>query len=135
MLLDSNVSLEVELAQKRALACRRLLGKVRDGAVKAAITDFHVDSVASVMENYGKGWKELALFFASLLRYKGLMVYPLGMGSRMKATSLMRNHGLDFDDALAIRALEELSMDTIVSYDEDLDSVPWVKRKVPEELT
>ena len=55
MLLDSNIFLEVELAKQHAGACRHLLDKVRDGVVKSAITDFHVDSIVVVMENYGKG--------------------------------------------------------------------------------
>lgn len=134
MLLDSNVFLEVELAEEHGRACKRLLGRIRDGAIRAAITDFHVDSVVVVMESYGKGWKDVALFLISLLRYKGLMVYPLGLGDRIRATSFMRDYGLDFDDALAVQALKELSMETIVSYDDDFDSVEWVKRRTPEDL-
>jgi hypothetical protein len=47
MLLDSNVFLEVELAEQHAEACKHLLSKVRDGVIKSAITDFHVDSNSS----------------------------------------------------------------------------------------
>lgn len=46
----------------------------------------------------------------------------------------MRDYGLDFDDALAVQALKELSTETIVSYDDDFDSVSWVKRRVPEDI-
>jgi len=134
VLLDSNVFLEVELAEQHADACKRFLGKVRDGIIKSAITDFHVDSVVIVMENYGKNWRELSLFLASLLRYRGLKIHPMGLGGRIKAASLMKDYGLDFDNALAAQALRELSMDTIVSYDNDFDSVDWIKRRTPEEL-
>jgi predicted nucleic acid-binding protein len=134
MLLDSNVFLEAELAEEHGRACKQLLGRLRDGVVNAAITNFHVDSVIVVMENYGKGWKEVALFLASLLRYKGLKVYPLGLVSRMRATSFMKDYGLNFNDALAVQALKELSTDTIVSYDNDFDSVEWVKRRIPEDM-
>ncbi|MEM2416904.1 MAG: hypothetical protein QW755_06505 [Nitrososphaerota archaeon] len=58
----------------------------------------------------------------------------MGLSGRIKATYFMRDYGLDFDDALAIQALKELSIDTIVSYDDDFDSVQWVKRRTPEEL-
>jgi len=54
------------------------------------------------MENYGKGWRDIALFLASLLRYKGLTVYSMSLGSRIRATSLMKNYGLYFDDAFAV---------------------------------
>lgn len=134
MLIDSNVFLEAELAEEHGEACKQLLEKLRDGVLKAAITDFQVDSVVIVMENYGKGWKEVGLFLALLLRYKGLQVYPLALISRIRATSFMRDYGLDFDDALAVQALKELSTDTIVSYDDDFDSVDWVKRLTPEDL-
>lgn len=46
----------------------------------------------------------------------------------------MRDYGLDFDDALAVQALKELSIETIVSYDDDFDSVNCVKRRAPEDL-
>lgn len=100
MLLDSNIFLEVELAEQHAEACRHLLDKVRDGVVKSAITDFHVDSIVVVMENYGKGWSNIAPFLASPLHYKGLTVY-MNLGSRIRASSHMKDYGLDFDDALA----------------------------------
>ena len=132
MLLDSNVFLEAELAEEHGEACKQLLERLRDGSVKGAITDFHVDSVVAVMENYGKGWRDVALFLRSLLRYKGLMVYPLGLASRIRATSFMKDYSLNFDDALAVQALKELSADTIVSYDDNFDSVEWIKRRTPE---
>jgi predicted nucleic acid-binding protein len=134
VLLDSNIFLEVELAEQHAEACKRLLGKIRDGDIKSAITDFHVDSIVVVMESYGKEWREIALFLASLLRYKGLRIHSMNLGSRIRATSLMKEYNLDFDDALAAQALKELSIDTIISYDDDFDSVKWIKRRIPEEL-
>ncbi len=134
ILLDANIFLEVELAERHAGACKSLLGKVRDDAISAAITDFHIDSILLVMEGYGKGWRELAIFLASLLRYKGLSIHSVGLGGRMRAVSMMRDYGLDFDDAIAAQALKELSIDTIVSYDDDFDSVGWVKRRTPEDL-
>lgn len=133
MLLDSNIFIETLLAQERGRACRRLLERVRDGEIKATVTDFHIDSVAIVIENYGKDWRELNLFLSSLLRYKGLTIYPLDLASRIMATYLMRDHKLDLDDALAAQALRELSTDTIISYDSDFDRVQWIKRVTPEE--
>jgi len=134
VLIDSNIFLEIELAESHANACKQFLRRVRDGSVKSAITDFHVDSIVIIMENYGKSWRDIALFLASLLRYRGLMIYPLSLGTRIKSTFVMRDYGLDYDDALAVQALKELSTKVIISYDEDFDSVDWVKRCTPEEL-
>jgi predicted nucleic acid-binding protein len=134
MLLDSNIFLEVELAEEHAEACMELLRRVRDGKIRSAITDYHVDSIIVVMENYDKGWRELALFLAPLFHYKGLKVHSIGLSGRIRATSIMRDYGLDFGDAVAVQALMDLSTDIIVSYDDDFDSVAWVKRRTPEDL-
>ena len=134
VLLDANIFLEAELAEIHGSACKQLLEKLRDGEIKAAITDFHVDSIVIVMEKYGKRWSEISLFLASLLRYRGLKVYPLSLVSRIKATSFMKEYGLNFDDALAVQALKELSTNIIISYDKDFNSIEWIKRQTPEEL-
>jgi len=134
VLIDSNIFLEVELAESHADACKRFLGKVRDGLIKSAITDFHIDSIVIVMENYGKRWKDIALFLVSLLRYKGLRIHTMGLSGHIKSTLIMRDYGLDFNDALAVQALKDLSTNVIVSYDEDFDSINWIKRYIPEEL-
>jgi len=134
VLIDSNVFLEVELAESHANACKQFLRRVRDGSIRSAITDFHVDSIVIVMENYGKGWKDIAIFLASLLRYKGLIIYPVSLSTRIKSTTLMKDYGLDYDDALAVQVLKDLSTSVIISYDEDFDSVNWIKRYVPEEV-
>jgi len=134
VLLDANIFLEAELAEIHGPACKQLLEKLRDGEIKAAITDFHVDSIVIVMEKYGKRWSEISLFLASLLRYRGLKVYPLSLVSRIKATSFMKEYGLNFGDALAVQALKELSTNIIISYDKDFNSIEWIKRRTPEEL-
>lgn len=134
VLLDANIFLEAELAEMHGPACKQLLEKVRDGEIKAAITDFHVDSIVIVMEKYGKEWSDIGLFLASLLRYRGLRIYPLSLVSRIKATSFMKTYGLNFDDALAVQALRELSANMIVSYDEDFNSIEWIERRTPEDL-
>lgn len=46
----------------------------------------------------------------------------------------MRDYGLDYDDALAVQALRELSAEIIVSHDEDFDSVNWIKRLEPRRI-
>jgi predicted nucleic acid-binding protein len=39
MLLDSNIFIEVELAEEHGKACKQLLEKIRDGAMDAVITE------------------------------------------------------------------------------------------------
>lgn len=134
ILLDSNVFLEVELAGEHAKACKALLRMIERGELRAVITDFHVDSIVVIMERYGAGWEGIYRFLVSLLLYRGLRVHSPGLAGRIRAARYMREYGLDFDDALALQVMEELSIDTIVSYDKHFDSVEWVKRNTPEEL-
>ncbi len=133
-LLDSNIFLEVELAEEHAGACKRLLERIREGILKAVITGFQVDSIVLVMEKYGKSWREISIFLISLLKYKGLRIESVGMEDRIKATSIMKENRLSFDDALAVQTLRRLSLDTIVSYDTHFDGVSGIKRKTPEEF-
>lgn len=62
ILLDANVLLEVELAEKHAEACKALLRIVERGELRAVIMDFHVDTIVVVMERYGAGWEETSRF-------------------------------------------------------------------------
>lgn len=50
------------------------------------------------------------------------------------ATNHTKNFGLDFDDALALRAMKENGIGNIISYDKDFDAVSDVKRILPESL-
>jgi len=50
------------------------------------------------------------------------------------AASYMGNLGLDFDDAHALRAMNENGTENIKSYDKHFDRVPYMKRIIPESL-
>ena len=134
MIIDANIFLEAALDRKKGGVCRELLERVRDGVINAVITDFHVDSIIVVLEGHGLGWIEISKFLASLLRYKGLTVHSPGLVGRLRATRIMRENRLDFDDALLIQTMRDLSKGTVVSYDKHLDAVEGVDRKSPEDL-
>lgn len=134
MIIDSNIFLEAALDQDRAGSSLRLLERVRDGAISAVITDFHIDSILIVLESHGMGWLEIGNFLASLLRYKGLTVYSPGLVGRLRAARVMREEGLDFDDALMVQSMRDLSKGTVVSYDRHLDGVEGISRVTPESI-
>jgi len=133
-LIDTNIFLEVELGEEHAAACERLLKKVKDAGLSAYVTDFTVDSVALVMENYGRSWRDLRRFFAGLLLYKGLRIHYLSLPDRVAAATIMKQHGLDFDDALAYQGMKSHGIKEIISYDEHFDKVSVIKRFTPQEL-
>lgn len=132
--IDANVFLELLLGQKRADECETFLRKVERGLLRAATTDFHIDTVLIVMENYGKGPRELKLFLSSLLGYRGLEVYFLSLADRIAATRHMEELGLDLDDALLYQAMMKLGSSKVVSYDRHLDRITGIARLEPAEL-
>ena len=133
-LVDANIFLEVELGQPNGIHAKNTLIKLKDGELRGIISDFHVDAVVVVMENYKLGWKEIATFLSGLLRYKGLRVQPMALSSRICATSHMKNFGLSFDDALAYQCMIENGIDRVLSYDSDFDVLPDIQRVDPKEL-
>lgn len=130
-LIDANIFLEVELAQEKKEACKRLLRKVREGREEAITTDFIIDSIIVIMENYGKSWSEIRKFLTSLLGYEGLRIYILSIYDRIAATEHMKIHKLDFDDATTHQAMQTSKITEIASYDEHFDKILGIKRIAP----
>ncbi|MDI6904746.1 MAG: type II toxin-antitoxin system VapC family toxin [Candidatus Bathyarchaeia archaeon] len=133
-LVDANVFLEVELEQKKADVCERVLRKFHLGELEGLLVDFAIDTIVIIMENYGKKWGEIRTLLSSLLGYKGLRVHFSSLLDRIVATNHMKNYDLDFDDALALQAMKENRIENIISYDKDFDKIPYVKRIQPESL-
>jgi len=132
-LVDANIFLEVELGQRKADPCEKVLRKFHRGELEGMVLDFAIDTIVITMENYGK-WSEIKTFLSSLLGYKGLLIHFSTLLDRIMATNYMKNFGLDFDDALALRAMKQNGIENIISYDKDFDTVSDVKRILPESL-
>ncbi len=96
------------------------------------LVDFAIDTIAIIMENYGKKWSEIRAFLSSLLGYKGFHIHFSSLSDRIAATDHMKNYELDFDDALALQAMKENRIENIISYDREFDKIPHVKRIQPE---
>ena len=133
-LVDANIFLEVELGQRKADPCEKVLRKFHRGELEGMVLDFAIDTIVITMENYGKKWSEIKTFLSSLLGYKGLLIHFSTLLDRITATNYMKNLGLDFDDAPALRAMKENGIGNIISYDKDFDRVSDVKRILPESL-
>lgn len=82
----------------------------------------------------GRGWRNITFIFSFPSSHKGLKIFPKGLSGRIKAAFIIRDYGLDYDEALAVQALRELSAEIIVSHDEDFDSVNWIKRLEPRRI-
>jgi len=98
-------------------------------------TDFIIDAIAIIMEDYGKIWKEIRKFLLSLTRYQSLRIYSLSLADRIMTTEFMKLYNLDFDDGTTYQAMRACNINQIVSYDNHFDSIPRVKRVIPEEIS
>jgi len=130
-LIDANVFLEVELAQKRLKECKIYLKRVMTGEIGAVTTSFIIDTISILMDNAECDSAQIRRFHLSLLKYKGLDIYDLTMVDRIAATDHMKSFDLDFDDAAAYAAMMATGTKEIVSFDKHFDKVPEIRRIEP----
>ncbi|MFB6158130.1 MAG: hypothetical protein ABEJ95_00535 [Candidatus Nanohalobium sp.] len=128
-LIDSNIFLHLYLEQDEESVCRTLLNKLGSGRVEAAVTLFHLDAAAIVMERDGLTQKEIAEFYARVYQSKGIEIMHLGVVGRLNGLA-DRNHS-GIDDSLIEQALKDRDLDRIITYDTDFDEE---LRITPEEI-
>jgi len=133
-MVDTNIFLETELKQERGSYCKAFLNKLKRGEMNGLTTDFIIDAIAIVMEDYGKTWAEIRRFLVSLTRYRSLRIYSLSLVDRIMATEFMKLHNLDFDDGTTYQAMRACNLSQIVSYDNHFDNMPDIRRVTPEEI-
>jgi len=133
-LIDANIFLEVELGQKKGEHARKLLKRFENGELSGYISDFHIDAIVIVMENYDKTGKEIAIFLSSLLKYRGLSIIEISLSSKINTTKIMDMYDLDFDDALICQCMKERNLKELISYDTHFDKLDFIDRITPEKL-
>lgn len=134
MILDANVFLEVLLDQRYRDECRDVLDRVGGGTLEASVTGYHVDAVAYIVEDATGDTAQVSAFLDSLLGYDGLSVLNQPLTEKIRACRIMEEEGLDFDDALAVRAAWSTASDRIVTLDTDFGPVEDVERLHPGEV-
>ncbi len=132
MLIDSNIFLENQLSQKKAKQCDKFLKEVKKGKINAYITSFHIDAISIIMESYGSSWREIMTFLSSLYMYEGLSIINQSTGQKTRSCLLMKEHGLDFDDSIALQSMIDSDIEKIVSFDTDFDNIENIERIEPE---
>ena len=133
-LIDANIFLEVELGQKKGEHARKLLKRFENGELSGYISDFHIDAIVIVMENYDKTGKEIAIFLSSLLKYGGLSIIEISLSSKINTTKIMDMYDLDFDDALICQCMKERNLKELISYDTHFDKIDFIDRITPDKL-
>lgn len=133
-LIDANIFLEVELGQKKGEPAKKLLKRFENGELSGYISDFHIDAIVIVMENYDKTGKEIAIFLSSLLKYRGLSIIEISLSSKINTTKIMDLYDLDFDDALICQCMKERNLKYLISYDTHFDKIDFIDRITPDKL-
>ena len=128
-LIDANIFLHVALKQEKEGACKEFLDEVSSGEIEAAVTLFHMDASAVIMQNRGMSQNEVGNFYFEAYSSKGLEIIHTGVSTRLNALANKNHSGLD--DSLVSRALEELDVEKVVTYDTDFSDE---KRVTPEEV-
>jgi predicted nucleic acid-binding protein len=121
LLIDTNIFLEVMLAQAKRKACIEFLNGVKAGKHKAAVTDFTIYSIMIILDGLGK-LRELDRFLCSLSAYKGLTLYATSLGDKVAAVELAANGEFDVDDAIQYASARSLRTEAVVSLDRDFDN-------------
>ncbi len=130
-LIDTNIFLEVMLAQARKNECKTLLKALETGKEKAVVTDFSLYSIMLIMFNLSK-IKGLKVFLSSLSAYKGVTIYHTRLSDMIKATE-MSEKGLDMDDSIQYSAALALNAKAIISFDKHFDGLE-IPRAEPSQI-
>ncbi len=128
-LLDTNIWLELLLAQERAQEVRRLLEAQE--AWHFALTDFSLYSIGVVMTRLKKD-EGFADFLTDTLEDSGVCIVRLDTSGLKEIVMARKKFGLDFDDAYQYLAAEKYNL-TLVSFDSDFDRTER-GRKTPANL-
>lgn len=133
MLIDPNIFLEILLKQERSGESKQFLEKIRKGEICCYISDFNIDSILIILEKRTKSTVVMENFISSILEYRGLSIYFVTIGDRLKALEHMENYGLDFEDSLTLQAAISSGCSKIVSFDRDFDGLQ-IGRVEPKDL-
>ena len=121
-LVDTNIFLEVLLAQTRKGECEKFLSSLKTGKRKGVITDFTLHSIIVILGNLDKV-NELKIFLSSLTAYKGLHLYHASITDHLNAVETALQNKLDMDDAIQYSAALSIKAEAIVSFDKHFNNL------------
>lgn len=130
-LIDTNIFLEILLAQEKKDECITLLKEIENDNISAAVTKFSIHSIEVIMGNY-RLTDELRIFLESLSELKSLHIYTTNISDEINAIDEMEL-GLDFDDALQVSAARALNAE-IISFDKHFNNLEGIKRLNPSDI-
>jgi len=119
ILIDTNIFLEVALAQERSEECKMLLNAISKGDLEATVTHFTIHAMAAIL---GKG-SRLVEFLRNVEGSEGLNVYTTSISEEMSVALMADGIGIDFDDTLQYFVAKKIGADSIASFDKHFDGL------------
>lgn len=129
LLLDTNIWLELLLAQQRAEEVQTFLQ--RSNTADLAMTDFALYSIGIILTRHHK-YDLFCDFVADTLENAAIQLIALGAAEMKQLAAFQQKFRLDFDDAYQYTAAITTNR-SLVSFDTDFDRTP-LKRLTPAEL-
>lgn len=130
-LIDTNIFLEILLAQEKKDECIALLKEIENDHISAAVTKFSIHSIEVIMGNF-RMTDELRIFLESLSELKSLHIYTTNISDEINAID-ETEMGLDFDDALQVSAARALNAE-IISFDKHFNNLEGIQRLNPSDV-
>ena len=129
LLIDTNIILEILLAQQNSNSAQQLLSRTKE--FKFFISDFSLNSIGVLL--YRKKRHEAFTFFLSdIVDSIGITVIGLTSNELKKLNAIALQQNLDFDDSYQY-SLSEIHDLTLVSFDADFDKTE-LGRKTPSQV-
>lgn len=129
-LLDTNIWLERLLDQERTHEVGRLLDKVHSNQL--LITDFSLHYIGVILHCLNR-MDVFLQFVKDLFLDRNVRVLAIASEEMEQLSSVIKNYGLDFDDAYQYVAAQ-LHDEQLVSYDRDFDRIGSVRVTPAEAL-
>lgn len=130
LLLDTNIWLELLLAQQKADEVQEFLS--RSNSSDLALTDFTLYSIGIILTRHHK-FDLFADFVADTLEHAAIQLVSLGVTEMQQLVVNQQQLRLDFDDAYQYTAAVVTGR-SLVSFDTDFDRTP-LKRLTPDQIT
>ena len=129
-LIDTNIFLELLLDQKKADECEKLLGKILEGELNAATTEFTIHAVQGTLADNPEAIKK---FLESINSTINIETLETEMEEDIMISQYSKESSLCFDDALQYTVAQRENVNAIISYDTDFDKTD-LERVEPEEI-
>ncbi|MEX2727899.1 MAG: type II toxin-antitoxin system VapC family toxin [Candidatus Sigynarchaeum springense] len=131
LFIDANIFLELLLNQAAAPDCQRLLSFLETADPCSIISSFHVFSIVLVIQHKAKNIPLSKRFLEALQSYSGISIFHADIATMSAAVDMQARYKLDFDDGLAVAAMQEMNITKIVSFDPHFDRVASIQRISP----